>query len=45
MGANSNPELIVNSNSGIDYLKKDGIGIEKFLTGIEVSYKKIKSTN
>jgi len=30
-------ELIVNSNSGIDYLKKNGI--DRF--GIEVSYKKI----
>ena len=31
--------------SGIDYLKKNGIGIEKFWVGIEVSYKKIKSRN
>jgi len=35
-------ELMVNSNSGIDYLKKV-IGIDKF--GIEVSYNKIKSKN
>ena len=29
----------INSNSGIDYLKKKGIGIDKFLIGIEVSCK------
>jgi len=36
---------MVNSNSGIgiDYLKKNGVGIDKI--GIEVSYKNIKSTN
>jgi len=32
-------------NSGIDYFKTNGIGIEKLLIGIEVSYKKFKSTN
>jgi len=32
-----------NSNSGIAYFKKIGIGIDKF--GIEVATKKIKSTN
>ena len=41
-GINSIMELMVNSNSGIDYLKKV-IGIDKF--GIEVSYNKIKSKN
>ena len=45
-------ELMVKSNSRINYLKTNGIGtekfwliIEKFWIGIEVSYKKIKSTN
>ena len=38
-GVNSIPELelMVNSGIGIYYLKKNGIGIDKFL--IEVSYK------
>jgi len=31
-------------HSGIDYLIKKGIGIDKFLIGIEVSYKILKST-
>ena len=30
---------------GVAYLTKDRIGIEKFGIGIEVYYKKIKSTN
>jgi len=34
-----------NSNSGIAYLKKNGIGIDKFGIGIEVCDKRIKSTN
>jgi len=42
-GVNSIPELELmgNSNFEIAYLKKNGIGIDKF--GIEVCYKKIKS--
>jgi len=48
-GLNSVPELelMVNSNFGIRiaYLKKNGIRIDKFGIGIEVCYKKIKSTN
>ena len=54
-GTNSFPqlELMVNSEIGIDYLKKwigiekclIGIGIEKFGIGIEASYKIIKSRN
>jgi len=35
-GVNSNLELMVNSNSGNDYLQKK---IDKFWNGIEVSYK------
>ena len=42
-GINSILELVINSK--IDYLKKSQIGIDKFLIGIGVSYKKIKSTN
>ena len=34
-----------NSRIEIDYLNKNGLGIDKFLIGIEVSYKKIKATN
>jgi len=34
-----------NAKSGIAYLKKKGIGIDKFVIGIEVCYKKNKSTN
>jgi len=37
------PELISNSNFGIAYLIKNGIGIDKF--GIGICYKIIKSTN
>ena len=38
MGVNPIMELMVNSK--IDYLKKNGIGIDKFWIGIKVSYKK-----
>jgi len=43
MGSIPELELMVNSGIGINYLKKNSIGIDKL--GIEVSYKKIKSTN
>ena len=40
MGVNSIPELVVNSNSriGIDYLKQNWIGIDKYL--IEMKFPK-----